>query len=486
MKKESKRNWDIVIGLEIHAQLLTESKIYSSDANQYGCPPNTNISSITLAHPGSMPKLNKKVVEFAIKMGLALECDITRENIFDRKNYFYPDLPKGFQLTQDKTPICIGGFIPIKTKNGDLKRIKLTKIHMEEDAGKSIHIEGKDESQIDLNRAGVPLIEIVTEPDIYSSDDAVSALQEVRKIVRYLEICDGNMEEGSFRCDANVSVKPGGSNTLGKKVEVKNMNSFRSVQRAIDYEYNRQVKLLENNEEVVSETRLYDAANGTTVGMRTKEELNDYRYFPEPDLSPLYVSEELLNEIKAQMPLLPAQLYQKLIVDYGLPAYDAEVLTEEKAMANYFEEVCVNNKNYKAVSNWLMGPLKSMLNELNQPIDRFPLKPRKIADLIKLIDDGKVSFSSASQNLFPEFVNNPDESPEKLAEKLNLLQESDDKAILGMIDEVLRAMPDKVKAYKNGKKGLIGLFMGQLMQKSQGKADPKLANQLLKDALENI
>lgn len=343
--------YELVVGLEVHAQLLTNSKVFSSDSIIFGQEPNTNISVVTLAHPGTLPKLNRKVVELAIKMGLACGCAISRYNIFDRKNYFYPDLPKGYQITQDKTPICIGGYVAVKTKDGNVRNIPLNRIHIEEDAGKSIHLEGGTETLIDLNRAGTALIEIVSEPDLRTSEEAAVYMTEVRRLVRYLEICDGNMEEGSMRCDANVSVRLKGETQLGKKVEVKNMNSIRNVQRAIDHEFVRQITLIENGKTILSETRTFDADTGLTHSMRAKEEMNDYRYFPEPDLAPFVVSEEFLANIKAQMPPLPAELFDKFTKQYGLPDYDAGVLTDEKNIALYFEEICSKTTNYKAASN---------------------------------------------------------------------------------------------------------------------------------------
>jgi aspartyl-tRNA(Asn)/glutamyl-tRNA(Gln) amidotransferase subunit B len=479
-----KGKYTAVIGLEVHAQLLTESKMYCADANEYGSLPNTNISVITLAHPGSMPKLNRKAVEFAIKMGLACNSEITRFNIFDRKNYFYPDLPKGYQITQDKTPICRKGFVPVKLKDGVEKHVGLTRIHMEEDAGKSMHLAGETDTLVDFNRAGVPLIEIVTEPDIRSSDEAYAFLTEVRKLVRYLDICDGNMEEGSLRCDANISVMLKGAKEYGKKVEVKNMNSIRNVQRAIDHEIERQIIALEKGEEIISETRTFDAVTGLTHSMRTKEELNDYRYFPEPDLSPLIVSEEWLQKLKEEMPSLPKELYDKFVKEYGLPEYDAAVLSDSKEIALWFEELCKKTKNYKAASNWVMGPVKSYLNELTMHISQFPLSTEKVAELIDLVEKGKLSFSVASQKIFGELTKNPNKSALEVAQDLNVVQESDEASLQPVINEVVEAYPEKVQEYRNGKKGLMGMFMGEVMKKTKGKADPKLATELLRQKLE--
>lgn len=484
MEKLLKDKYTAVIGLEVHAQLLTKSKMYCADSTEYGALPNTNISVITLAHPGTMPKVNKKAVEYAIKMGLACNSEISRFNIFDRKNYFYPDLPKGYQLTQDKTPICIGGSVPIKLKDGIEKNVRLIRVHMEEDAGKSMHLAGEEDTLVDFNRAGVPLIEIVTQPDIRSSDEAYAFLTEVKKLVRYLDICDGNMEEGSLRCDANISVMLKDAKQYGKKVEVKNMNSFKNVQRAIDHEIERQIILLEKGEEIISETRTFDAVTGLTHSMRTKEELNDYRYFPEPDLSPIIVSEEWLAELKALMPSLPKQLYDRFVNEFGLPEYDSLVLTDSKEIALFFEELCTKTTNYKAASNWVMGPVKSYLNELTMHIHQFPLSTDKIADLIKLVDEGKLSFSVASQKVFPALIRQPQKSPLEVAQELNVLQESDSASLQPIIDEVVAAFPAKVEEYRNGKKGLMGMFMGEVMKKSKGKADPKLATQLLKEKLD--
>lgn len=477
--------YTIVIGLEVHAQLLTNSKIYNSDAAVFGDAPNTNVGVITLAHPGTLPKLNKRAVEHAIRMGLACHSEISRFNIFDRKNYFYPDLPKGYQLTQDRTPICKGGYITIRTKDGD-KSIQLNRIHLEEDAGKSIHVEGETDTVLDFNRAGTALIEIVTEPVIQSSEDAALLMAEIRKMVRYLNICDGNMEEGSLRCDANVSVMLTGATTYGKKVEIKNMNSFRNVQRAIDYEAARQIKLLEKGEPVISETRTFNVADGKTYGMRTKEELNDYRYFPDPDLSPMVVSEEWLQEIQTSMPALPRALFERFVQQYGLPEYDAAVLTETRDVAEYFVSVCSHTTNYKAASNWVMGPIKSWLNEHNAEATQFPLTPATIAELIALIDSGQISYTVAYQHIFPALLQQPQAKPLALAGQLNLLQDSNQDAIQPIVDAVIREFPLKVEEFKNGKKGIITMFMGEVMKRSKGKADPKVASALLNKKLQEV
>lgn len=485
MDKSILEKYQPVIGLEVHAQLATKSKIFASDSTEFGNMPNTNISVITLGHPGTLPKLNKNVVEYAIKMGLACNCSITRHSFFDRKNYFYPDLPKGYQTTQDKAPICKGGFITIKTKEGEEKNIRLNRIHMEDDAGKNLHLAEETDTLVDYNRAGVPLIEIVTEPDIRSSEDAFTLMTEVRKLVRYLEICDGNMEEGSLRCDANISVMLKGSTTYGKKVEVKNMNSMRNVQRAIDFEIERQIALLEQGNPIVSETRQFDATTGQTYGMRTKEELNDYRYFPEPDLQPLQISDKWLADIKATMPSLPNELFNKFVKEYKLSPYDAAVLTDTKEIALYFEALCKKTQNYKAASNWIMGPVKAYLNELTLHISQFPVSLDALASLIDLIDSNKVSNSAASQKIFPEMLKGNNKTPIQIAEAMNLIQESNSNSLLPIIEEVLAKNPAKVAEYKGGKTGILSMFMGEVMKATKGKADPKITSELIKQKLEN-
>jgi aspartyl-tRNA(Asn)/glutamyl-tRNA(Gln) amidotransferase subunit B len=485
MKEAVRENYEAVIGLEVHAQLLTKSKIYNTDSTIFGSSPNTNVGVVTLAHPGTLPKLNRVAVEYAMKMGLACNCEISRLNIFDRKNYFYPDLPKGYQLTQDRTPICKGGYLKISTRNGD-RIINFNRIHIEEDAGKSIHQPGESDTLVDLNRAGVSLIEIVTEPVLQSSEEAGVLLTEIRRIVRYLEICDGNMEEGSLRCDANVSIRLKGTKSLGKKVEIKNMNSVKNVQRAIDHEIQRQIDIAVRGGEIISETRMFDVSTGESFALRAKEELNDYRYFPDPDLSPMIVSEEWLDEIRRSMPELPAKLKEKFEQVYGIPAYDAAVIVDSKDTANYFEEVCRHTSNYKAASNWIMGPVKSYLNETDDRGNSFPVKPDVLAQLISLIDEGKISFTIASQRVFPELLRNPDQSPLEVAQQLNVLQDSNSDSLSPIIDQILKEFPLKIEEYKSGKKGIVTMFMGEVMKRSKGKADPKLASDLLNIKLKAI
>jgi aspartyl-tRNA(Asn)/glutamyl-tRNA(Gln) amidotransferase subunit B len=484
LSEELNNKYQLIIGLEVHAQLQTESKIFASDSTVYGNLPNTQISAITLGHPGTLPKVNKKAIEFAIRMGIACDCEISRNTSFDRKNYFYPDLPKGYQITQDKAPICVGGLVPIVLPDGRTRTVKLNRIHLEEDAGKSIHLAGETDTLVDFNRAGTPLIEIVTEPDMQSPEEAYAFLAEIKKLVKYLEICDGNMEEGSLRCDANVSVMLKGATELGKKVEVKNMNSFRNVFRAIEHEHERLIHLIEAGEVIISETRTFDASAGTTSSMRAKEDLNDYRYFPEPDLSPVFISDEWLNSIKASIPQLPRELHLRLVEEFGLPGYDADVLTEAKETALWFLDLCEKTSNYKAASNWMMGPIKSYLNEKNLNIVDLPISTDAMAQLIELIDDSKVSFTVAAQRVYPELLKSGSETPIQIAQRLNLIQESDEDSLILIVEAVLAENQAKVKEYRSGKKGLMGMFMGQVMQKSNGKADPKVATKLLIEILE--
>jgi aspartyl-tRNA(Asn)/glutamyl-tRNA(Gln) amidotransferase subunit B len=476
--------YESVIGLECHIQLLTKTKMYSSDPAEYGALPNTNVSAITLGHPGTLPKVNKRAIEFAVKLGIATKSVITTENQFSRKNYFYADLPKGYQITQDKTPICTGGHIGFKMKDGSEKQIKLIRIHMEEDAGKSMHDIDPFETLIDLNRAGTPLLEIVTEPDFRSGEEAYAYLNEVRKLVRYLDICDGNMEEGSLRCDANISVRIKGTKEYGKRTEVKNMNSFRNVQRAIDFEIHRQVDLIEKGESISVETRSFDAVNGTTFSMRSKESANDYRYFPEPDLQPVMVTKEYIESVKNNLPPLPNELHAKYVNELKLGEYDANVLTELKEVALYFNELITYTKNYKAAANWVMVNVKSFLNENALHIDDFPVKPKELADVIALIDSGKIGHTAASQKLFPALIANPAKKAVELASELDIIQTSNSNEIQILVEQAVNKFPEKITEYRNGKSGLLGLFVGEVMKLSKGKADPKIVNQLVKEQLE--
>ncbi len=475
--------YELVIGLEVHCQLQTESKLFAADANYFGADPNTNISVITLAHPGTLPKINRRAVEFAVRMGLACGSTITRHNIFARKNYFYPDLPKGYQLSQDKGPICVGGGIPVTLKQGETGQpvervILIHHIHLEEDAGKSIHEGDEPVTRLDYNRAGTPLIEMVTDPVLRSAEEAGQFLTEVRRLVRYLDICDGNMEEGSLRCDVNVSIRPHGEQALGTKVEVKNMNSIRNVQRAVDAEFHRQVTLLETGGRIIQETRSFDVETGLTVGMREKETMNDYRYFPDPDLTPVVISDAWLEQIWAAMPPLPKELYQKFTTHYGLPDYDAALLTDARELAEYYELACQTTTQYKLVSNWVMGPVKGQLTEKTLRDRQFPVSAGQLAALVNLIAEGTIS-QSAAQQVFALLVGQPDATPLALATSANLLQNRNTDALQTLVEEVLTAWPDKVQQYHKGKKNLLGLFVGEVMKKSKGSADPKLVNELI-------
>ena len=483
MEQTLRDRYEVVIGLEVHAQLLTHTKAYSSDLNSYGSAPNTNISAITLGHPGTLPVMNRKTIDFAIRLGIACGCEIAPQQHFARKNYFYPDLPKGYQITQDTTPICTGGQILIRTEDGAQKSIGITRIHMEEDAGKSIHDVDVYDTLVDLNRAGTPLLEIVSEPDLRSSSEAYNYLTEVRKLLRYLDICDGNMEEGSMRCDANVSVRLVGAKDFGTKVEVKNMNSIRNVQRAIEFEITRQIEALENGEALTQETRAFDALKGITISMRTKEAANDYRYFPEPDLPPITVTTAQIAAISEDMPALPHALFERYTQIYGLSDYDAYNITDQKGLALYYEALIGFTKNYKAAANWLMGDIKSYLNEQGIDISTFPIGAQRIAALIELIDQGKISNSIAAQRLFPALFEST-ETPLEIAERLNLIQSSDSSVIESFIAQVIEQNTAEVERYRNGEKQLIGFFMGQLMKVSGGKADPKASNAILRQKLE--
>lgn len=475
--------YEPIIGIEIHAQLKTTSKAYCSDENIFGATPNTKTSPISLGHPGTLPKFNKEIINHALKLGLALDCDITRRMHFDRKNYFYADLPKGYQITQDKTPICKNGKILIRLKDGQKKFIELTRIHMEEDSGKSIHDFDPFNTLIDLNRAGVPLLEIVTEPVIKNSFEAYQYVSEIRKLLRYLDICDGNMEEGSMRCDVNISVMPIGSHQFGDRVEIKNLNSIRNVQRSIDYEIVRQASILNNFEKVNVETRNFDAPSGKTTGMRKKEAAHDYRYFPEPDLSPIQIEESHLQDIKSKMPALPNELFEKFTKDYELSNYDALVLIEQKEIASYFEEVIQFTKNYKSAANWVMVNIKSYLNQQAIEINLFPVSPKNIGLLINMIDEKIVSHSLANQKLFPSMILSPSENPNLIAEKNNWISSNNENELSSIISKVLEENPAEKERFLNGEKKLAGFFMGKIMKATKGTADPKKAAQLLNEIL---
>lgn len=474
-------NFELVSGLEIHVQLNTQSKIFSSDSAAFGAKPNEHISAVSLALPGALPKLNKEVVAKAIRIGLALNCKINQHNFFDRKNYFYADLPKGYQITQDNSPICKDGFLDIILPNGEEKRIGINRIHLEEDAGKSLHDQDAKYSYVDLNRAGVPLIEIVTEPDIRSAEEASALLTEIRQLVRHLNVSDGNMEEGSLRCDANISIREKGTTAFGTRCEVKNLNSIRNVRRAMEFEFSRQVEVVGLGEKIIQSTLNFDADKGTTSPMRTKEEANDYRYFPDPDLQPIFISEEWLNEIKSAMPALPKEIAKQLIVDYSINKTEANLLAEDTDLYNYFSKAKLEVSNHKSLVNWLLGSVRALLNEQNISIAEFKVSPNQLAAIINLVDEKKISQQNALQVLLPAIT--ADKNVLDTATQLNLLIEEDSDEIFSYIDEVLTKYHQQVQAYKTGKKGVLGLFVGEVMKLAKGKADAKKISDLIIEKL---
>lgn len=481
---DSFNKYELVIGLEVHIQLATHTKIFSSDSATFGGEPNSHISIVSLGLPGSLPYLNSKVIDYALKLGLATNCSINLENRFDRKNYFYADLPKGYQITQDALPICKEGFIEIRTKSSGSRKIRINRIHMEEDAGKSMHDQDAEDSLIDLNRAGVPLLEMVSEPDLRSAEEAAQYVSEIRRLVRFLGISDGNMEEGSLRCDANISIRLKGDHAYGNRCEVKNVNSMRNLQRAITYEFSRQSALLEAGEIIDQQTLNFDAETGITSPLRSKELANDYRYFPEPDLLPVVLTEEYINNIQASLPELPQQLEMRFINELGLSEYDANLLSSEKEISDYFSNVIRTTGEYKAAANWISGPVRSYLNEAGLTINQLCTEPSSLAELINLISDGKLSFTVAVQQVFPAMQKYPDRGVINLVTEMNLLICVDQSELDSLIEEVLNLYPEKVIEYKKGKKGVLGLFMGEFMKRSKGNADPKTANSLIVKKLE--
>lgn len=479
----SATEFELVSGLEIHVQLNTASKIFSSDSAAFGAKPNENISTVSLALPGALPKLNKEVVSKAIRMGLALNCTINQTNYFDRKNYFYADLPKGYQITQDNRPICQNGYIDLVLSDGTEKRIGINRIHLEEDAGKSMHDQNDRYSYVDLNRAGVPLIEIVTEPDIRSAEEASALLTEMRKLVRHLDVSDGNMEEGSLRCDANISIREEGSTEFGTRCEVKNLNSIRNVRRAMEFEFNRQKELVSAGGVIVQSTLTFDADHGTTAPMRTKEMANDYRYFPDPDLPPVYISDEWLAQLKADMPALPKEITAKLIADFGISNSEAVIFAEDTSLLEYLNEALTVVKQPKSLINWLTGPVRAMLNEQQLTISSFGISPLQFAAVINLVDDKKVTQQTALQQLLPAMQKAPASDALALAGELNILIVENSDELSGFADQVLEKFKPQVLAYKNGKKGVLGLFVGEVMKLAKGKADPQKVNAVLEEKL---
>ena len=476
-----KDKYEAVIGLEIHAQLATQSKLFCGDATSFGADPNTHVSPITLGHPGTLPKTNTKAVEFAIRMGLACGCTIAENNYFARKNYFYPDLPKGYQISQHNTPICMGGKVGIPSSEGE-KYIQLNRIHLEEDAGKSIHDISPTHTLIDLNRAGTPLIEMVTEPCLHSAEEAFLYVTEVRKLVRWLGVCDGNMEEGNLRCDANISVRLKGETTLGTKVEVKNLNSIRNIKKAIEFEIERLIQLKETGGEIIQQTRSFDANNDTTFSIRSKEDANDYRYFPDPDLAPFHLTSAFVKSIEGNLPVLPAQLKKEWKITYGLPDYDIEQLCEHKEEADFYTAWAKHTKHYKAAANWMMGPIREYINESKTVYSSLTESIPHLVELLDLVEANQLSFAVASSKVFKAIIAAP-QSPLKYAQANNLLQTHSTEEICQWVEEVIAENREKVNEYKKGKKGLIGMFVGEVKKKSKGKADPKIATQLLEEKL---
>ncbi|GBD26405.1 Aspartyl/glutamyl-tRNA(Asn/Gln) amidotransferase subunit B [bacterium HR30] len=481
-----KMDYEAIIGLEVHAELLTASKMFCGCSAKFGAPPNQNTCPVCLGLPGALPVLNRRAVEFAIRAGLATNCRIELFSRWARKNYFYPDLPKGYQISQYELPICVGGWLTLDTEEGE-KRIRLARIHMEEDTGKNIHDAQVDASLVDFNRSGVPLLEIVSEPDMRTPQEASAYLRKLRQILQYLEICDGNMEEGSFRCDANVSVRPRGSEALGTKVEIKNMNSFRHVERAIEFEIGRQVRALREGEPLVQETRLWDPEREVTRSMRTKEYAHDYRYFPEPDLPPVRLNREWIEAIRQSLPELPDARRSRFVQQYGLPAYDAEVLTSRRDLADYFEAVVASGASPKAASNWVMGDILRVVRERELDrhlrIDQWPVAPNFLAQLIQLIESGTIS-GKIGKTVFARMLET-NRAPEEIVRTEGLVQITDEGALLSEIQQVLAENPDKVAQYRSGKEKLFGFFVGQVMKRTAGKANPQKVNELLRSLLES-
>lgn len=475
--------FELVSGLEIHVQLNTNTKIFSSDSASFGAKPNAHISAVSLALPGALPKLNKEVVEKAVKMGLALNCTINQRNYFDRKNYFYADLPKGYQITQDNLPICQNGYLDVTLGDGSVKRIGINRIHLEEDAGKSMHDQNDQYSYVDLNRAGVPLIEIVTEPDIRSAEEASALLTEMRKLVRHLDVSDGNMEEGSLRCDANISIRKPGTTAFGTRCEVKNLNSIRNVRRAMDFEFSRQVEVITQGGSIIQSTLNFDADKGTTSPMRSKEMANDYRYFPDPDLAPMVLSDQWLERVKAAMPALPNQITQELMQSYGISHGEASLLAGDADLLAFFNKGIETVNNKKSLINWLVGPVRALLNERALTIADYYVTPLQLAEVINLCDDKKIMQQTALQQLLPAIENNQEADIPAMAKSLNLWIEENDDELHGFIDEVLAKYGAQVSAYKKGKKGVLGLFVGEVLKMAKGKADPQKVNSLVQEKL---
>ena len=472
--------YEAVIGLEVHVQLLTDSKMFCGCSTKFGSEPNTQTCQICIGMPGVLPVINKKAIEYVIKTGLAVNCKIASYSRFARKNYFYPDLPKGYQISQYELPICEHGYVEI-ADNGSTKKIMLTRIHLEEDAGKNIHEGAGNYSLVDLNRAGTPLMEIVTEPDIRTPQEAAEFVKKLRTILRYISVCDGNMEQGSMRCDANVSMRPYGQREFGVKTEIKNMNSFKFIEKALDYEIKRQINVLKDRVKIIQETRLWNSERGVTESMRSKEEAHDYRYFPEPDLVPIEVEPSWIEQIKAKLIELPDSRQQRFINQYGLPEYDADLLVSERAMAEWFEQVVKLGADPKTVSNWMMGELTKLLNEENKQIEECGLKPEDLVGLLELINKGIIS-GKIAKTVFEEMYKTGKNADTIVKEK-GLVQVSDESEIEKAVDEALAKNPGEVERFRAGEEKLIGFFVGQIMKATKGKANPKIVNELLKKKL---
>ena len=473
--------YEAVIGLEVHAQLLTDTKIFCGCSTKFGNPPNTNVCPVCLGHPGVLPVLNKKVVEYTVLMGLATNCTINEKSIFARKNYFYPDLPKDYQISQYEEPICEHGKVIIEFKDESTKEIGITRIHMEEDAGKSIHDMGFG-TKIDLNRTGTPLMEIVSEPDMRTAEEAYLYLTKLKQILTYLGICDGNMEEGSLRCDANISVRLKGETKLGTKAEVKNMNSFSNVAKAIEFEIERQIDLIDEGKKVIQQTLLWDADKEEAYPMRSKEEAHDYRYLPDPDLMPVVVSEEWRNKINEDMPELPDSRRNRFINSFKLPKYDSEILTSSRELADYYEKILTVTDDYKSASNWVMTDVLKVINDRKIQINEFPVTPENLGKLIKLIGDKTISGKIAKE-VFPDMLSSG-KDPESIVKEKNLVQISDTSQIEGIIDNIISANMKQVEEYLGGKEKVLGFFVGQIMKETKGKANPGMVNEILKAKLE--
>ncbi len=473
--------YEAVIGLEVHAQMLTDTKMFCGCSTRFGSEPNTQTCPVCIGMPGVLPVMNKKALEFTIKTGLATNCKISPYSRFARKNYFYPDLPKGYQISQYELPICEGGYIEI-VLDGEAKRIGITRIHMEEDAGKNIHEGSGPYSFVDLNRAGIPLMEIVSEPDIRSPKEAAEYMKKLRTILRYLGVCDGNMEQGSLRCDANVSIRPVGQKEYGTRAEVKNINSFKFVEKALEYEIKRQIKVVEEGGRVIQETRLWDSNKGITESMRGKEEAHDYRYFPEPDLVPIAADKEWIDEIRSTLPELPDAKRERFISGYGIPEYDADLLTEEKVRAEWFEDAVKAGGKPKIVANWIITNIFKRLKEEDKEINETLLKPKHLVSLLSLIDAGSTSSTMAKTIILDEIFKSG-KMPEDIVKEKGLVQISDAGEIEKAIDEILAKSQKEVERYKSGDEKLIGFFVGQIMKATKGKANPQMVNELLKKKL---